>query len=148
MGFVAVSNTITRFNYFQSFAFYDINSAQFILGTTPERHTLALTKWPEMMENRLGSKKGSLGWLQITRSVYPRIFEFQSSSTVDPKSSRPQSHFLLYNTLATSIIFWSKIPTFLNLHFKWSALFLRSFSCQNYGRWLRRRKRWKTHQKL
>ena len=37
-------NTITRFNYFQSFAFYDINSAQFILGATPEPYTLVLNK--------------------------------------------------------------------------------------------------------
>ena len=34
-GFFGGFNTITTFDYFQSFAFYDINSAQFILGTTP-----------------------------------------------------------------------------------------------------------------
>ena len=52
-------------------------------------------------------------------------------------------------TLVTSIIFWSKIHTFFNLCFKRSAVFLRSFSYQNYGRrWtLRRRKSWKTHEK-
>ena len=41
---------------------------------------------------------------------------------------------LRWREMATSIIFWSKIPTFFNLCFIRSALLLRSFSCQNYGR--------------
>ena len=57
---------------------------------------------------------------------------------------------LLTVSMATSIIFWSKIRSFFNLCLIRSALLLRSFSCQNYGRrWtLRRWKRWKTHRKL
>ena len=43
-------------------------------------------------------------------------------------------HALITNILATSIIFWSKIRTFFNLCSISSALVLRSFSCQNYGR--------------
>ena len=62
-------------------------------------------------------------------------------------TTQPLSDFL---TMATSIIFWSEIPTFLNLYIKRSASLLQSFSCQNNRRRLMcvGGNAWKIHQKL
>ena len=96
------------------------------------------------------SDKNSFFLNKMAFLFYGLLFRFSTHLTEDSVWTKPfgQKAWSSINILATSIIFWSKIPAFLNLHFKWSALFLRSFSYQNYGRRLRRRKRWKTHQKL